>query len=97
MPRVAPPIEHMLTMSASDEDFMRLALAEGRKALVSRGVKRAVVAMQDPDTRNAGAGIEILKAAGVDVSIGILEHSAMSDMGAYLAEGANIAARGDCA
>ena len=33
MPRVAPPIEHMLTMSASDEDFMRLALAEGRKAL----------------------------------------------------------------
>lgn len=167
MPRVAPPIEHMLTMSASDEDFMRLALAEGRKALpaclpnppvgcvfvrdgvviasgftqppgqhhaeamalsqvpgnlanvtayvtlepcsfhgrtpscakalVSRGVKRVVVAMQDPDTRNAGAGIEILKAAGVDVSIGILEHSAMSDMGAYLAEGANTAARGDCA
>ena len=65
------------------------------KALVARGMKRVVVAMLDPDPRNAGAGIEILKAAGVEVTVGVLEHSAVADMGAYLAGGANPATAGD--
>lgn len=59
------------------------------KALVARGIQRVVVAMLDPDPRNAGAGIEILKAAGVEVTVGVLEHSAVADMGAYLAGGVN--------
>jgi pyrimidine deaminase RibD-like protein len=29
--------------------------------------------MLDPDPRNAGAGIEILWASGIDVSVGLLE------------------------
>ncbi len=64
------------------------------KALVARGIERVVVAMLDPDPRNAGAGIEILKAAGVEVSVGVLERSAAEDMGAYLALSANSAAQG---
>lgn len=154
-------------MSASDEDFMRLALAEGRKALpaclpnppvgcvlvrdgqviasgftqppgqhhaeamalslvsgdlsdvtafvtlepcsfhgrtpscakalVSCGIGRVVVAALDPDARNAGAGIEILKTAGVEVAVGVLERQALEDMGAYLAMPANRAAGGSAA
>ena len=64
------------------------------KALVARGIQRVVVAMLDPDPRNAGAGIDILKAAGVEVTVGVLEPSAAADMGAYLAGGANPAAPG---
>jgi pyrimidine deaminase RibD-like protein len=59
------------------------------KALVARGVQRVVVATLDPDPRNAGAGIEILRAAGVDVSVGVLEPAAREDMGAYLGAVAN--------
>lgn len=59
------------------------------KTLVARGIQRVVVAMLDPDPRNAGAGIDILKAAGVEVTVGVLEQSAMADMGAYLALSSN--------
>lgn len=55
------------------------------KTLVARGIQRVVVATLDPDPRNAGAGIEILKAAGVEVSVGVLEATALRDMGPYLA------------
>ncbi len=59
------------------------------KSLVERGVRRVVVAMLDPDHRNSGAGIEILKAAGVEVNIGVLEEKAFEDLGLYLALIAN--------
>jgi riboflavin biosynthesis protein RibD len=54
------------------------------KALVASGIKRIVVAMLDPDPRNAGAGIEILRAGGVDVAVGLLEAEAMTDLAPYL-------------
>jgi pyrimidine deaminase RibD-like protein len=54
------------------------------KALVASGIKRVVVAMLDPDPRNAGAGIEILQTGGVDVSVGLLEAEAIIDLVPYL-------------
>jgi diaminohydroxyphosphoribosylaminopyrimidine deaminase/5-amino-6-(5-phosphoribosylamino)uracil reductase len=43
------------------------------ETLVKAGIKRVVAAMQDPNPKVAGNGFAHLKAAGVAVSIGILE------------------------
>jgi pyrimidine deaminase RibD-like protein len=54
------------------------------KALVASGIDRVIVAMLDPDPRNAGAGIEILHAGGIDVAVGLLECEAIADLQPYL-------------
>ena len=45
-------------------------------ALIAAGIGRVVCASVDPNPRVAGAGIERLKAAGMSVSVGILESEA---------------------
>jgi pyrimidine deaminase RibD-like protein len=54
------------------------------KALVASGIKRVIVAMLDPDLRNAGKGIQILRDGGLDVSVGLLRHDADLDLAPYL-------------
>ncbi len=46
------------------------------QSLISAGVARVVVALQDPDERTNGAGIAKLRDAGVDVVTGTLEKEA---------------------
>src|SRR5579871_4921520 len=45
-------------------------------ALIEAGIRRVVCAPVDPNPKVAGAGIERLRAAGVAVSVGVLEHEA---------------------
>lgn len=55
------------------------------KALLARGVRNIVVATLDPDLRNSGKGIGLLRAAGVSVQVGVLQREALHDLGPYLA------------
>jgi diaminohydroxyphosphoribosylaminopyrimidine deaminase/5-amino-6-(5-phosphoribosylamino)uracil reductase len=46
-------------------------------ALIKAGVRRVVAAMQDPNPLVAGRGLDKLKAAGIEVTCGVLEEDAI--------------------
>ena len=46
------------------------------KAIVDAGIKKVFAAMKDPNPKVAGRGFEILRAAGVEVEVGLLEEEA---------------------
>jgi pyrimidine deaminase RibD-like protein len=54
------------------------------RELVARRVGAVYVATRDPHPRNRGAGLAILREAGIYVVEGILESEALRDMGPHL-------------
>ncbi|MGC6511598.1 MAG: bifunctional diaminohydroxyphosphoribosylaminopyrimidine deaminase/5-amino-6-(5-phosphoribosylamino)uracil reductase RibD [Parvibaculales bacterium] len=46
------------------------------QALIDAAVSRVVVAVQDPDPRVSGRGVEMMRAAGLDVTVGVCETEA---------------------
>lgn len=56
------------------------------QALIERGVTRVFVGMLDPDPRNAGAGVRMLRQAGVEVIVGLLAEDVSRDLRTYLLE-----------
>jgi diaminohydroxyphosphoribosylaminopyrimidine deaminase/5-amino-6-(5-phosphoribosylamino)uracil reductase len=53
-------------------------------ALIAAGVTRVVAALEDPDVRVAGAGFAQLRAAGIDVTVGVGAHQAARTLAPYL-------------
>jgi diaminohydroxyphosphoribosylaminopyrimidine deaminase/5-amino-6-(5-phosphoribosylamino)uracil reductase len=53
-------------------------------ALVDAGVARVVVALEDPDSRVSGAGLDRLRAAGIDVEVGTQADAVRTQLAAYL-------------
>jgi len=53
-------------------------------AVIAAGIERVVVALTDPDPKVAGAGLERLRAAGVDVELGVGAAAAAAQLAPYL-------------
>ncbi|APX05973.1 riboflavin-specific deaminase [Vibrio campbellii] len=52
--------------------------------LVKSGIKYVVVALVDPDERNSGKGISILKQNGIEVEVGLCEEQVACFLKSYL-------------
>lgn len=54
------------------------------RALIERGAKKVIVAMEDPHPKNQGRGIQMLRDAGIDVELGLLHDEVGSFLYPYL-------------
>jgi diaminohydroxyphosphoribosylaminopyrimidine deaminase/5-amino-6-(5-phosphoribosylamino)uracil reductase len=53
-------------------------------ALIQAGIARAVVSIEDPDPRVRGRGVSELRAAGIEVTVGICQDATRQALQAYL-------------
>jgi diaminohydroxyphosphoribosylaminopyrimidine deaminase/5-amino-6-(5-phosphoribosylamino)uracil reductase len=53
-------------------------------AIIAAGVARVVIGIEDPDFQVAGKGVEALRAAGIDVTVGTAEADVTEQLAPYL-------------
>jgi pyrimidine deaminase RibD-like protein len=53
-------------------------------AIIASGIRRVTVATLDPDPRNSGRGIQMLRGAGIRVELGVLEDTVLRFIRPYL-------------
>src|SRR6202011_2324433 len=54
------------------------------QAIIESGIRRVVVAVEDPDPHVSGQGIAALRSAGLEVEVGVEEDAAREQLAAYL-------------
>jgi pyrimidine deaminase RibD-like protein len=54
------------------------------RAIVASGIRTVFVGTVDPDPRNNGAGLDIMRSAGIDVHTGVLEADVLAFLAPYL-------------
>jgi diaminohydroxyphosphoribosylaminopyrimidine deaminase/5-amino-6-(5-phosphoribosylamino)uracil reductase len=54
------------------------------EAIIEAGVAKVIVGTLDPDPRVSGRGVELLKASGVDVEVGIEEELVRTQLASYI-------------
>lgn len=54
------------------------------REMIRRGLRAAYLGVEDPHPRNSGAGVAMLRAAGMTVTTGVLAEEAERDLGPYL-------------
>ena len=54
------------------------------EAIIPSGISRVVVAMEDPDVNVRGRGVAALRAAGIEVTVGVCEAAARKLLAAYI-------------
>lgn len=82
--RLAGPVPEGATMVVTLEPCDHHGLTPPcTEAIISAGISRVVVGALDPDPRVAGAGVERLRAAGIEVEVGLLAGEAEAVDPAY--------------
>ena len=54
------------------------------EAIIAAGIAKVIVGIIDPDPRVSGSGVELLKASGVDVEVGIEEEAVRAQLAPYI-------------
>ncbi|HEY5103748.1 MAG TPA: bifunctional diaminohydroxyphosphoribosylaminopyrimidine deaminase/5-amino-6-(5-phosphoribosylamino)uracil reductase RibD [Acidimicrobiales bacterium] len=54
------------------------------EVIIEAGIAKVIIGMIDPDPRVCGKGIELLKASGVDVEVGIEEENVRAQLAPYI-------------
>ena len=54
------------------------------QTLIDRGARKVIVAMEDPHPKNQGCGIQMLRHAGVDVELGLMNEEVGNFLHPYL-------------